>query len=69
MDTSCRLQSRCCDFQLGCVLDTSGVQGFRFRCRCSAARRIVEGFVENASAISAMVRRVGLFVPRSNWPM
>ena len=39
------------------------------RCRLSAARRMTEGFVEKASAMSATVRRVGLFTPRSNWPM
>jgi catechol 2,3-dioxygenase-like lactoylglutathione lyase family enzyme len=43
-------------------------QRFSLRWRRSAALRMAEGFVEKASAISARVRRVGLFVPRSNCP-
>jgi hypothetical protein len=41
----------------------------RLACRRSAARRRTEGFVANTSAMSAIVRSVGLFTPRSSWPM
>jgi hypothetical protein len=39
------------------------------RYRRSAALIMVERSVENALAISASVRSVGLLVPRSSWPI
>ena len=39
------------------------------RYRRSAALIMVESSIENASAISASVRRVGLLLPRSSWPI
>ena len=50
----------------------SGGDSQRFslcRYRRSAALIMVESSIENALAISASVRRVGLLVPRSSWPI
>ncbi len=71
MATSCRLQSRCGEISREARRAKHDCD-HRFpllRCRRSAARRIAEGMVENAPAMSAMVRKVGLLVARSNSPM